>query len=439
MKNKDDSLFPFYEFAVGRAGIGVHAIDQNGRTVIYNEKMKEIEGLALEDVGDRSILELFNFEKEESTLLKVLQSGKEQLNVKQTYWNRNGTEITTVNDTFPVFDGEKLIGAVELARDVTAIEKYVLQPLRKHNHARSLNQIVAESEAMKTVIATAKKAAQANVPILLIGESGTGKDLIAESIHHELLPTKGMFYSLFCHSSDPDLMNRLEDELHDVETMTLFCERIDLLPIPQQQKLLSILQSADQSKKQFIASIDEDPVELIASGALLKDLYYFFVSFVIQIPPLRKRKEDILPFVVAYLTQRKERFGSPLECVTPEVEALFLEYDWPGNLRELELLLDEVSSLSTTDTCITYEMLPLHFRMKQHEKSEEPTQAVDFIIQPQRELLPLDQFLHEAEVYYLQKAMKLHEGNITKTANALGMSRQNLQYRLRKLKNGAVT
>ena len=61
------------------------------RTVIYNEKMKEIEGLALEDVGDRSILELFNFEQEESTLLKVLQSGKEQLNVKQTYWNRKGT------------------------------------------------------------------------------------------------------------------------------------------------------------------------------------------------------------------------------------------------------------------------------------------------------------------------------------------------------------
>ncbi|MEK3937548.1 sigma 54-interacting transcriptional regulator [Sporosarcina sp. FSL W7-1349] len=436
MKKYDIPLFPFYKFAVDHAGIGVHAIDRDGRTVIYNNKMKEIEGLALEDVGDRSILELFNFEKEESTLLKVLQSGREQRNVKQTYWNRNGTEITTVNDTFPVFDEDKLIGAVELARDVTAIEKYVLHPLRKRIHTRSMNQIVAESDAMKTVIATAKKAAQADVPVLLIGESGTGKDLIAESIHHELLPTKGMFYSLFCNSSDPDLMDRLEEEVNREETMTLFCERIDLLPIPLQQKLLSILQSTDQSKKQFIASVDEDPVELIASGTLLKDLYYFFVSFVIQIPPLRKRKEDVLPFVMAYLTERKERFGSPLECVSAEVEELFLKYDWPGNLRELELLLDEVSSLSTTDTCITYDMLPLHFRMKQAETTEVPTQALDFIVQPQRELLPLDQYLREAEVYYLQKAMKLHDGNVTKTANALGMSRQNLQYRLRKIKNG---
>ncbi|MFS0576562.1 sigma 54-interacting transcriptional regulator [Sporosarcina sp. 179-K 3D1 HS] len=436
MKNNDEALFPFYKFAVDHAGIGIHAIDQNGRTVIYNEKMKEIEGLALEDVGDRSILELFNFEKEESTLLKVLQNGKEQLNVKQTYWNQTGTEITTVNDTFPVFEEDKLIGAVELARDVTAIEKYVLQPLRKHNHSRSLSQFVADSEAMKTVLATAKKAARAKVPILLIGESGTGKELIAESIHHELLPPKGMFYSLFCHSSDPELIDRLEEEVNGEDVLTLFCERIDLLSIPLQQKLLSILQATDQSKKQFIASIDEDPVELIASGTLLKDLYYFFVSFVIQIPPLRKRKEDILPFVTTYLTYRKERFGSPLECVTPDVEGLFLEYDWPGNFRELELLLDEVSSLSTTDTCISYEMLPMHFRMKQQVKAEEPTQATDFIVQPQRELLPLDQYLREAEAYYVQKAMKLHDGNVTKTANALGMSRQNLQYRLRKLKNG---
>ncbi|BAQ08497.1 NifA/NtrC family transcriptional regulator [Bacillus sp. OxB-1] len=436
MKSNDIALFPFYKLAVDHSGIGVHAIDLDGRTVIYNNKMKEIEGLALKDVGDRSILELFNFEKEESTLLKVLQSGKEQLNVKQTYWNRIGTEITTVNDTFPVFDGDKLIGAVELARDVTAIEKYVLRPLQKRVHIRSLNQIVAESDAMKTVIATAEKAAQADVPVLLIGESGTGKDLIAESIHHELLPPKGMFYSLFCHSSDPELMDRLEEEMNREETMTLFCERIDLLPIPLQQKLLSILQSTDQSKKLFIASIDEDPVELIASGTLLKDLYYFFVSFVIHIPPLRKRKEDVLPFVMAYLTERKERFGSPLECVSPEVETFFLKYDWPGNLRELELLLDEVASLSTTDTCITYDMLPLHFRMKQPEAIEEPAQAVDFIVQPERELPPLDQYLREAEVYYLQKAMKLHGGNVTKTANALGMSRQNLQYRLRKIKNG---
>ncbi len=433
-KNIDVPLFPFYEFAVRHAAVGIHAIDENGRTVLYNDKMKEIDGVALEDVGDRSILELFNFDQEESTLLKVLQSGKEQLNVKQTYWNRNGTEITSINDTFPVFNQEVLIGAVELARDVTALEKFVLQPFRKNSDPVTFNQIIASSPAMKVVVTTAKKAARAKLPVLLIGESGTGKDLIAESIHNELSPSNTLFYTLFCHSSDPILISRLGKDLNVPDSLTLFCERIDLLSIPLQQKLLSVLIKTSHSNRQFIASIGDDPVGLIASGTLLKDLYYFFASFTIRIPPLRKRKEDLLPFITAYLERRIERYGSTLKDITPEVEQLFLSYDWPGNMRELEFLLDEISSLAMTETALTYELLPLHFRMKSAEISDEPTQAADFIVQPGKDLLPLDQFLREAEEYYLQKAMKLNDKNVTKTAHALGMSRQNLQYRLRKLK-----
>lgn len=287
---------------------------------------------------------------------------------------------------------------------------------------------------MKAVISTAKKAARAKLPVLLIGESGTGKDLIAESIHNELSPSNGLFYTLFCHSSDPILIARLNEDLQDPEPFTLFCERIDLLSISLQQKLLAILRKTPAGNRQFIASIGDDPVELIASGALLKDLYYFFASFTIRIPPLRKRKEDIVPFISAYLTRRSERYGSALQGIEPEVEQLFLSYHWPGNMRELEFLLDEISSLATLEAFVTYDMLPLHFRMKSNEITDEPMQAADFIVQPNKELLPLDQFLHEVEVYYLHKAMKLNDENITKTANALGMSRQNLQYRLKKIK-----
>src|SRR5690606_8790958 len=101
------------------------------RTVIYNEKMKEIEGLGLEDVSDHSILELFNFDQQESTLLRVLETGQSALHVKQTYWNANGIEITTMNDTHPVYQDGKLIGAVEFARDITALEQFIALPFRK--------------------------------------------------------------------------------------------------------------------------------------------------------------------------------------------------------------------------------------------------------------------------------------------------------------------
>ncbi len=430
----NDSLAPFHAFAVNHVGVGIHAVDRLGRTVIYNEKMKAIEGLALEDVEDRSILELFNFEQDESTLLKVLQSGIEQLNVKQTYWNQSGSEITTINDTYPIFHDSELIGAMEIARDVTALEKFVHQPYRKSTNPITFNRIIAHSQSMKTVISTAKKAARAKLPVLLIGETGTGKDLIAESIHSEWGSTDTLFYSVFCHSSDALLIDRIPEDLTKLGKVTVFCERIDLLSIPLQQKLLATLLNSVENNRQFIASIGDDPIELIASGRLLKDLYYFFSSFTIRIPPLRKRKEDILPFVASYLRRRSDRFGFALQGISPEVEELFLAYSWPGNMRELEFLLDEITSLATTETTITYAILPLHFRLKNGDTMNATIQAADFIIQPSKELLPLDQYLRETEIYYLQKAMKLNNDNITKTAIALGMSRQNLQYRLRKIK-----
>src|SRR5690625_4378359 len=160
--------------------------------------MKQIEGLALEDIQDRSILELFNFEQEESTLLKVLQSGKELLNVKQTYWNRNGIQITTINDTYPIFDNDNLIGAVELSQDITALENLLHQPIQQSKNLAVFSQLIATSNSMQTVISTAKKAAKAKLPVLLIGEAGTGKDLIAQSIHSELSPANDYFYTIHC-------------------------------------------------------------------------------------------------------------------------------------------------------------------------------------------------------------------------------------------------
>lgn len=428
-----DYLHPFHSFITKQVAVGIHAINAQGKTIIYNNKMKEIEGLGLEDIQDRSIVELFNFEQEESTLLKVLQSGKSLLNVKQTYWNRNGIQITTINDTYPIFDEDQLIGAVELARDITALEKLLHQPIQQSENPATFNQLVAASNSMKTVIATAKKAAKARLPVLLIGEAGTGKDILAQCIHSELSEVKQSFYTLHCQNADPVTISRLDETLDNDASFTLFCERIDLLPIALQQKLLTILSKKTMNNRQVIASIGDDPVDLISSGILSKDLYYFFASFAIQIPSLRKRRKDILPFVTAYLEKRNERYKSSLRRIAPEVKELFMHYQWPGNMRELEFLLDEITSLATTETTVTYDMLPLHFRLKNGDLNDDAIGVEDFIVQRDKDLLPLDQYLREAEAYYVEKALKLYEGNITKTAKALGMSRQSLQYRLKKL------
>ncbi|RUL46447.1 MULTISPECIES: sigma 54-interacting transcriptional regulator [Lysinibacillus] len=427
-------LTKFYEYAVDYVSVGIHAVDRNGHTVLYNNKMKEIEGYNIEDISERSILDIFMFQQNDSTLLRVLQTGVKEMNVKQTYWNKNGHEITTINDTFPILHNGEIIGAIEFARDITSLEKLVYQPLRRYGEPLTFDVITSVSEQMNQVIETAKKAAHARIPVLLIGESGTGKDLVAESIHYELNPINDEFVTLFSRRTNQSIIDKIQSYLTYEKSFTFFFERIELLSLPMQNQLLETLNTLSTGKHMIIGSIGDDPIDLISNGQLLKDLYYYFASMTISIPPLKARKEDIKPFVQDYFSRHRERFNSNIQGASDDVLEQFLQYEWPGNLKELELLLDEIASMITNEQLVTSEMLPLHFRFK-IQQLDQTTRKPDFFInQSNKELLPLEDYMREAENYYIQTVLNMHEGNITKAAGALGMSRQNLQYRLRKLK-----
>src|SRR5699024_5263622 len=109
------------------------------------------------------------------------------------------------------------------------------------------------------------------------------------------------------------------------------------------------------------------------------------------------RKSDILPFVNQYLDIQNKRYHNSLQQVSPEVKTIFRDYRWPGNMRELEFLLNEISSLTTTETTITYDMLPHYFRLKATEAAKDTTGGKDFIVHSEKDLVSLDQYLKEAE------------------------------------------
>lgn len=431
-------LDTFYKFAVDNVSVGIHAIDLNGHTIIYNKKMKEIEGFETDSISGRTIMELFQFRQNDNTLLKVLQTGEKELNVKQTYWNKDGHEITTLNDTYPITENGKIVGAIEFARDITSIEKLLYQPLRRYGEPLTFDVITAISNSMKQVIENAKKAALARIPVLLIGESGTGIDMIAEGIHHHLKDKNDDFVTLYCAKLTNTINIVLNEYSHRTKSYTLFFEKIETLSIDTQKELLQNLRKLSSGKHMFIGSVSSDPIDLISSGTLLKDLYYFFASISIIIPPLRDRKEDIKPFIDDYCARHRENFASNIEGVSDEVMQLFIQYDWPGNLKELELLLDEISQMITTEKQITFDMLPIHFLFKLQQESDTVRKPDFFLFESKKEVLPFDEYLREAETYYLQNVINMFDGNITKTAQAIGMSRQNLQYRLKKLNVKAV-
>lgn len=423
----------FFRHAIEHVSVGIHAIDLHGNSVIYNNKMKEIEGYELPDDNNRSLLDLFHLKQQEGSLFQVLQSGNPQNNSKQTHWNKEGHEITTLNDTFPLYEQGKLIGAIQFARDITSLEKLVYQPLRRYDELLTFEIITAVSVEMKEIIELAKKTAYTETPVLLIGESGTGKDMIAEGIHHYLSPKKAHFMTIFSRREDGMMLSKVHNALKSEQAHTFFFERIEFLSLDVQAELLQLLYSLPRKQHMVIGSTGSDPIELIANGSLKKELYYFFAAFSITIPPLRQRKMDIEPFVLDYFERHRERFGSQITHINDDVLTTFLQYDWPGNLKELELLLDEIAAIITHEQTLTHDLLPLHFLFKtQQDKINNP--AIFMAARTKKELLPLDDYMHQAEKFYIQNVMQMYNGNVTKAAAALQMSRQNLQYRLRKIK-----
>ncbi|WP_433744031.1 sigma-54 interaction domain-containing protein [Falsibacillus pallidus] len=436
------SLF-IYEKIIDAIDSGVHAIDSEGRTIIYNKKMRQIEGMEISDVLDKNILDVFKFHQfEESTLMKVLNTGEPIVNVKQTYFNNKGHEITTINDTYPIFDNGRLIGAMEIARDVTKLERI----MREHTNSdptQSFLSIIGKSKGIYQAISQCRQLAASGEPVLIYGNPGTGKSLFASILHHEGPNSSGPFIVQNCSSLKETICFGTKEDGHPSSLFeqalggTLLLEGINSLSIPLQEKLLKVVQdkviTRDETgagvplQARIIMTINEDPIDSISSGRLLKDLFYRLSPFTIFIPSLKERKTDIPLLVMDFISKYNERFGLHVEQASDEVSGLFEEYDWPGNVRELELIIESGMSMMGSETEINTEHLPIYFRQRAIGETQNSLN-----LEGGTEIKPLEQYIKEAEIYYIHKALNHHSQNITKTAKALGMSRQNLQYRIRK-------
>ena len=452
MQELDKQLF-MYQKVAEHLESGIHVIDSTGRTIIYNRKMREIEGMEIEDVLDKNLLDVFQFHsEEESTLLQVLKTKEPTLNVKQTYFNIAGIEITTINDTFPIFHDEVLIGAIEIARDVTKLEKVMRDQAHKRTASLyTFDSIIGEQVRLQEAIETSKRAARTSTPILICGEIGTGKELFAQSIHNDSPRSNKPFITQNCSSLSDDMLENLlfntelkdniQEEVrpslfHQAQGGTLLLDEINSLTPSLQEKLLNFLNRGTDLPYdvRIMATVNEDPIDAIAEGRLLKELYYRLSIVSIFVPSLRDRKEDLPALISFFIEQFNHHFAMNIKGLTSEVETIFQQYEWPGNVRELEHVIEGAFNLVGFEENIDFNHLPFGFRQRiQHSNSgDESHDETEFLYQSGGEIKPLELFIEEAETYYIQKALKYHEYNITQTAKSLGMSRQNLQYRIRK-------
>jgi len=306
--------------------------------------------------------------------------------------------------------------------------------------------IIGHSEALLSVLDTAARAAQSNSTILIHAETGTGKELLARAIHFNSRRRDRPFVTINCGAIPRDL---LESELfghvkgsftgalaHKVGKVeladrgTLFLDEIGEMPGDLQVKLLRLLQNGELEKVgasaptkvvvRFIAATHRDLRAMIEDGTFREDLYYRLAVIPLELPPLRERAEDIPELVQHFFVKAKEEQGRPGLVLPASLLPRFQNYRWPGNIRELQNVIERIVVLARGDE-ITLADLPDFLRR------ERP--AVDML---QLELPSQGISLEAVEKELILRALNRFQGNQTHAARYLDISRKALIYRMEK-------
>ncbi|MCS7279409.1 MAG: sigma 54-interacting transcriptional regulator [Thermodesulfobacteriaceae bacterium] len=299
--------------------------------------------------------------------------------------------------------------------------------------------VIGVSEAIKRVTLLVKKVAPTDLTVLLTGESGTGKSLIAKAIHF-LSPRKEKNFITINATAIPETL--LEAELFGYEKGaftgaynskkgkfelanggTIFLDEIGDLPLSLQPKLLKVLQDkeierlgGEESVKvdvRFITATNKNLKEMIAQGKFREDLYYRINVFPIYLPPLRERKEDIPVLIDHFLNIFNRRYNKRVK-ITNSVVKILMEYPWPGNVREFENTLERLVILSEDEIRVDY--LPSYFYSKKEEISSDT----------------LFEKIELTEKEEIVKALERTGYNKSKAAKLLGYSLRQLDYRIKK-------
>lgn len=312
------------------------------------------------------------------------------------------------------------------------------------------DSIISRSPAMERVCYMIDKVAESDANVLIEGESGTGKSLVAKRIHNKSLRKKGPFITVNC-AAIPE--NLIESELFGhvkgaftgatesregkfaaADGGTIFLDEIGELPLPLQAKLLHVTQEKSFTRLgsnkinkvdvRIIAATNKDLSAMVEKGEFREDLYYRLNIVKIKVPPLRKRKEDIPLLITQFLSQQEKKLGKKFRIQSSIIEPL-MQYDWPGNIRELKNVIERVTILSSGGEITMQDFPPEIWE----DKIEKYTRGFNYIASNDKSL---PEQLEEIEKKIIIQTLNKSNGNYARAAKMLKISRQSLKYKLDK-------
>jgi DNA-binding NtrC family response regulator len=356
---------------------------------------------------------------------------------------------------------DELHVAIRNGIEASALRKEVTQFRRERAQQFSFDQIIGQSPAMREMLAMARKVAESEVSsVLLQGESGTGKDLVAKAIHYQSDRSDGPFIAINCAAIPGTLLEselfgyekgaftdakaRKEGMFEQAEGGTLLLDEIGELELSLQAKLLRVLEEGAFRRVGGLKDIPFDARIIAASNRDLRteseagrfrlDLYYRLSVIQIDIPSLRERGDDVIQLAEYYIESFGKRLRKTVRGIEDDVAEAFRRYNWPGNVRELRNVIERALILEDDDV-ITTKYVP---RNLVPGPSQSGSERDGFSAQNMFRLPPAGTSLEEVEMSLVRQAIDRSGGNQTRAAELLGISRDQLRYRLKKLEEADV-
>ncbi|TQR18487.1 sigma-54 interaction domain-containing protein [Psychrobacillus soli] len=436
----------------------VLVVDANGITTFYDladlHILKHI-GLKPEEFLRKSVTSFYkNLSIEDSTLMTVLRTGKPLWNAEQELTSNNGFTYTSRSSTFPIHNGTSIVGAIEFSKhyyqkeDIQLLDQFASHKMyRKNNTIYTIDNLISQSCVMEEIKNKIRKVSSTDSTILINGETGTGKEIVAQSIHNLSNRYTQPFVSINCgeipstfiehilFGTEKDTLTATPDILGILEQAnggTIFLDEISALDIKLQAKLLKVIEDKLIRRvggKQdihlnirVIAATNENPDKLMREKLLREDLYYRLSVFQLDLPRLSDRKEDITALIHYFIEFYNRHMQIKIERLDNQVLLAFQQYNWPGNVREfknaMETAYNNASSKEVNINDIPAKIRNYSSVLEKTTFSENNFNLKDKVEEYEKNLIVIE--------------LNNTGGKLAETARRLGISKQLLKYKMEK-------
>lgn len=410
------------------------------------------EYLSLSDCVGMHITEVYpDLDENTSTVMQTLKTGKASYDVRQQIRNCKGMLVDIVTTTLPIFHGGNLIGAITASVLYDSYKK-PSKKLKAKRELYVLDDIITQNSIMQSLKERCTLIAESDSPVLLYGETGTGKELFAQSLHTSSSRRDKPFISQNCAAIPETLLEGIffgaeKGSFTGAETRkglfeladggTLFLDEINSMDISMQAKLLKVIEEQKARRlggykdihfqTRILCATNQPPIEAVHAGKMREDLFYRLSVVRMDIPPLRERREDI-PLLTDYFIQYfNQKMGKNVQGISALVQLAFEKHAWSGNIRELRNVIEGAFNMMRGNVINMTDIPQIFSKSEAEEQAEAPAVSEPFLAAGRS----LTEQVQAFERQLLQQALS-QTPNLTAAAKLLKISRQNLSYKLEK-------